>query len=592
MIRTFVQSPRRLLWLATIIVLVVQTVLFARSAAIHGFATGDGSVKLWQVQGILRTGDLNAPLDYPGAIYDPDHQYAPFVEPWAFWKDGKFYSEYTSPFIWASVPLYAVLGHAGLMILPWLSGMLLVVMAAWLAWRVRPDRSAALVPLIVGLASPLTVYSLEFWEHTPGTALAVVALVAIVKALASRRRSWWLMASGAAIGLGLTMRAELYVYPIAIVTGLLFIRSALPLIRSILWLAIGGLITAGPWWLYQFITWGSPFGPRLQQNVAVLGGTEMFTRLGDTTGRNWAMLWPADGSPILVILTLALLVVALVSLVLHRRLRWMADLAFWAGVAIVATMAALQAWQLAQGQRPDDLLTTFPIVLLLILPAPGRASVPASSSQQPHGAASQPTSIVRFLTVVPLAFAILVILASPFHGGVQWGPRFLLPIIPPLAVVLVDRLAGLWSTIRRSARAGLAAAVIALIAAGSYSTWLGVKFMQEAQVASEFMTDVIRQSPEKIVVSDVWFLPQGAPYVFGDKIWLMAEDEKKMFQLLQMLRKQTNEPGFIYTSALTWAHIDPQILMGPRITPVEGSEKVYVNAPTQYVEISRYQLLK
>ena len=183
LIRTFVQSPRRLLWLATIIVLVVQTVLFARSAAIHGFATGDGSVKLWQVQGILRTGDLNAPLDYPGAIYDPDHQYAPFVEPWAFWKDGKFYSEYTSPFIWASVPLYAVFGHAGLMILPWLSGMLLVVMAAWLAWRVRPDRSAALVPLIVGLASPLTVYSLEFWEHTPGTALAVVALVAIVKAL-------------------------------------------------------------------------------------------------------------------------------------------------------------------------------------------------------------------------------------------------------------------------------------------------------------------------------------------------------------------------------------------------------------------------
>ena len=96
-----------MLWLSTVIVLLVQTVLFTRSAAIHGFATGDGSVKLWQVQGILRTGDLNAPLDYPGAVYDPDHQYAPFVEPWAFWKDGHFYSEYTSPFIWASVPLYA-----------------------------------------------------------------------------------------------------------------------------------------------------------------------------------------------------------------------------------------------------------------------------------------------------------------------------------------------------------------------------------------------------------------------------------------------------------------------------------------------------
>ncbi len=170
---------------------------------------------------------------YPGAIYDPDHQYSPFVEPWAMWYQGKPYTEYTSPFIWASVPLYALFGHAGLMLLPWLSGMLLIIMSAWLAWRVRPDRSAALAPIIVGFGSPLLIYSLEFWEHTPGTALAVFALVGVIKALDSRRRAGWLIASGAAIGLSLTMRAELYVYPIAIVIGLLFIRSALPLIRSI-----------------------------------------------------------------------------------------------------------------------------------------------------------------------------------------------------------------------------------------------------------------------------------------------------------------------------------------------------------------------
>ena len=102
------------------VVLLIQTIWFARSAAIQGFATGDASVKLWQVQGILRTGDLHAPLDYAGAVYDPEHQYAPFVEPWAFWQDGHFYSEYTSPFIWASVPPYAAFGHAGLLLLPWL----------------------------------------------------------------------------------------------------------------------------------------------------------------------------------------------------------------------------------------------------------------------------------------------------------------------------------------------------------------------------------------------------------------------------------------------------------------------------------------
>jgi 4-amino-4-deoxy-L-arabinose transferase-like glycosyltransferase len=168
------------------------------------------------------------------------------------------------------------------------------------------------------------------WEHTPGTALAVFALVAVVKALDSRRRSWWLVAAGAAIGLGLTMRAELYVYPIAIVVGLLSIHSArsLPLMRSIVWLVIGGLLTAGPWWLYQFIAWGSPFGPRLQQNMPVLGGTDMLERLGDTTGRNWSMLWPAAGDVVVLALLLVVLTMALLAWVLRRRIAWIADVAF------------------------------------------------------------------------------------------------------------------------------------------------------------------------------------------------------------------------------------------------------------------------
>jgi hypothetical protein len=586
---THFASARNLLLLSAVLVLTVQTMWFVRSAATRGFATGDAGVKLWQVQGMLRTGDLHAPLDYPGAVYDPEHQYSPFIEPWSMWVEGKPYSEYTSPFIWFSAPLYAALGHAGLLLLPWLSGAAIVIMSAWLAWRARrgPDRSAALVPIIVGLSSPLLLYSLEFWEHTPGTALAVFALVALVKALDSRRRVWWLIASGAAIGLGLTMRAELYVYPIAVIIGLVFTRSALPLIRSVIWLAVGGLIMAGPWWLYQLITWGSPFGPRLQQNVPVLGGTEMLARLGDTTGRNWSMLWAAQGEDLtrLAGLLIALVLVAVITWALKRKVLWLANLGFWIGVAIILTMAALLVWQLAQGQRPDDLLATFPIVLLLILPAPRLDQPPTTNDQRP-------TTISRFLTIVPIAFVGLVLLASPFQGGVQWGPRFLLPIIPPLAVVVVDRIARLWVPIKQSARVGLVTVVIVLLLAGGYSTWLGAQFMHKAQAASEFMSEMIRHMPERVVVADSWFLPQMAPYTLSEKIWLVSEWETGMFQLLQRLRKQTTEPGFIYTSALTWAHIDPQPLMGPRIASVDGFERIYVDAPEQYVEISRYQLLK
>ena len=132
----------------------------------------------------------------------------------------------------------------------------------------------------------------------------------------------------------------------------------------------------------------------------------------------------------------------------------------------------------------------------------------------------------------------------------------------------------------------------ALFVAGVVSTWQGVQFMRAGQIASEFMDEMIRNMPERVVVADAWFLPQMAPYTFGDKIWLLAEDQKKMFQLLQMLRKQTNEPGFVFTSALTWTHIDPLVLMGPRIQLMADNKAVQINAPTQFVEINRYQLLK
>jgi 4-amino-4-deoxy-L-arabinose transferase-like glycosyltransferase len=581
-IRAFL-TPRRLLIAAVLTVLFVQTAFWLPAARTRGFASSDAGAKLWQVQSVIRTGRLDAPVDYPGEIYDPEHQYSPYVSPWFFWQDGKPYSEYTSPFIWASAPLYAALGHKGLLILPWLSGALLAVLTAWLMWRIRQDSWAALAPLIVGLSSPLLIYSIEFWEHAPGVALAAFALIGIVKAIDSRRHGLWLMASGAALGLGLTIRAELYVYPIAIVIGLLLLRSLLPLRRSLVWLAIGGLLIAGPWWVYQAVRWGNPLGPRISQNVPLLGGGAMLKRLGDTTGRNWTMLWPTTGSGLdwLMVLGVTALALTVIRLVVRnaRINRWL----IWAQVLAFIGMSGIIVWRLANwstelGQRPDDLLMTFPVWLMLLITLPlSKASADRAASV-----------LSDFLLGVAISFLALVILFSPFQGGIQWGPRFLLPVIVPLTVALIDRVARMWDQADRSLRLGLAAAFSVLVVAGGYSAWLGMQFMRNGQNGNAAFQQLISELPESVVVTDAWFLPQGAPYTFGDKIWLMAEDKKNMFQLLQRLRKQTDEPGMIYVSSLTWAHLDPQILMGARIA--QNGDFQYFDWPGMYVQVARYFL--
>jgi hypothetical protein len=596
-------SARSLLVSATVFVLLVQTILFVRTALIRGFATGDGGVKLWQVQGIVRMGDLNAPLDYPGAVYDPEHQYAPFVQPWAFWRDGKFYTEYTSPFIWASVPLYMWFGHKGLLVLPWLSGMLIALLAAWLAWRVLPNRWAALVPLMIGLSNPLLAYSLEFWEHTPGAALVALTLVALVKATRSSRPAPWWIVAGAALGLGMTMRAELYVYPIALAIGLIFapltcapvasdsVQPA-PLrwfARSMVFLAVGGLLSAGAWWLYQFYEWGSPFGPRLQQNVPVLGGAEMLGRLGDTTGHNYVMLWPQEGDAVgaLLVLLIAALSLAVILRVLRRWSAFHAGqgarvfaIGFWLLALVLIALAVLTSWRLTQEIRPNDLLTTFPLVLCLLLPVPPSAG--RHVQLDAHAA-----RIVRFLGITSVAFVILVLFVSPFEGGIQWGPRFLLPIVVALAVIVVVHAWQVWNGWRRAGKWGTALVLVVLFMAGAYSTWSGVRMFIEARQGTADLAAKIDSLPERVVVADVWFIPQGAPYTLSDKLWFVAEDEKSMFKLLQMLRKTTPETSVIYLSSPYWTHIDPQVSMGPRLALIGDPPD-----PNQYITIARYQLLR
>ena len=261
---------------------------------------------------------------------------------------------------------------------------------------------------------------------------------------------------------------------------------------------------------------GKSTGARVAQNIPGLGGAEMLQRLGDTTGRNWTMAWPGGGSGVewLNLLGAALLVLTVLALVFRRaRLgRWL----FWISALTIVVLAVIIMWRLINWQseielRPDDLLTTFPVVLLLFL------LLPYSFARRSAEVASSSRQIVKFLLTVATSFLVLVLLASPFQGGVQWGPRLLLPVIVPLSVALVDTVAQLWTPLGRVQRVGLAAVLGVLLAVGGYSTYLGAQFIRGGQNGNAEFQQAINASPERVVVTDAWFISQGAPYTFENK---------------------------------------------------------------------------
>jgi hypothetical protein len=117
----------------------------------------------------------------------------------------------TLPMLVASVPLYALGGDRLILLFPMLGGLLAALAARALARRVGA-RTGWTAFWVVGLASPVTIYALSFWEHTLGLAAMAWAMVFLLDVVRARAGIRGACAVGLLFGAAATMRTEALVY--------------------------------------------------------------------------------------------------------------------------------------------------------------------------------------------------------------------------------------------------------------------------------------------------------------------------------------------------------------------------------------------
>ena len=116
----------------------------------------------------------------------------------------------------AASPLYDVGGYRLALLLPMVGSIAAAFAARAIARRVgRKGGWAAF--WVIGLASPLAIYALDFWEHSLGVALMAWGVVALYDAVDDRPTWWRGLAAGAAFGAAFSMRTEALVYGFAMV---------------------------------------------------------------------------------------------------------------------------------------------------------------------------------------------------------------------------------------------------------------------------------------------------------------------------------------------------------------------------------------
>lgn len=197
----------------------------------RGYLGTDTGGKVATLKAMERRGDLRPDVGYWAESWDPSGRVHPM--PFTSSINGQWVTVSTLPMLYASYPLYRVGGLRAILLFPMLGAILAAFAARRLALYLGHE-DGWIAFWVVGLASPITIYALDFWEHSLGVGLVAWGIVLLLESLdaakdgrsARRLASRWFFA-GLLFGAAATMRTESLVY--AAVAGAL---AGIPLLLS------------------------------------------------------------------------------------------------------------------------------------------------------------------------------------------------------------------------------------------------------------------------------------------------------------------------------------------------------------------------
>ena len=377
------------------------------------FFSGDAGLKALLAQQ-FSAGNFRFDLDVPADQWVRDlwkNGLYPFDEPFVYNRFNRYYITFPFTFPLVSAPFHALFGYRGFYIIPLIS-----LWAIWLSFYLACQRlklksvstSIALATLI--FASPLSIYSATYWEHTLAVALNFHGISTLLIPGSQGLSKKDAALSGILIGLSVWFREEILglvtlLCILVYAASLLMINKLEFLAKSKEFFVISMIATIAVFFGLNTLIYHHPLG---MHSVQIVEKFSLLDRLSEGLNNLKEM-----GRDIFYYFPIAFFTILYLpfSLVLKKRIK---------------------------------LTITMKIVY-----------------------------IICFLFIVAVA-----LMVPPGAGGKQWGPRFLLVIMPLIALVAIIEL----KFIRRITRFGLRYIALAIFCVlfliGVYiNTYQGTEFI-------------------------------------------------------------------------------------------------------------------
>ena len=553
------------------------------------FWAADEGAKFIQLQTLLNwQGGTRYQLVYPGQQLDPAYQFYPqhpiFPQPL---PEGQVRFHWPIWFPLLSIIPFKLMGLWGLYIIPVASGLLIVRLSGRLAQRFIPA-AAPMTMLTIGLASPIFIYSLLFWEHTLVVLLAMGALWQAMRLgeTASRGR-WWLALWLIIFYLAATtmLRLEMVVFSLALGLGLLitFLLRVQPRFPKRLTLQMAGLLVvlaifgAGIFFispLLNFFTNRGLLGPRyfrlLQTSLNFAQNPEFWRSLPSHLQATWLKASETAG-PMgpdwLVGLGIIGLILGFGVVFMPKRGQlWF----IWGGGLTLGTAAL---YLLLSPER-------YRLIHSFFLPSPYLAFLFLIIHYARHKRRFDST-LLASTTILYLIFGTIAVTLRQGGGitNLEWGTRYLLTLYPLAGICAVIGGWHLYHMINTAWSKRL------LLGLGLLLFGIGIGYevrgVQEIRMTKQdllpYATALEVIAPRPIVTDLIWLPAVLAPYFVEQEIYILAE-RKALYTWLEQADGQVNR--FIFAGFFL---ITPEFLeLAPIPIEAQGSQLIYGITFTEY----------
>jgi hypothetical protein len=534
----------------SLVIIVVGIVfsLFLQGQVADGvYFSGDGGLKALLAQqlgeGKLRF-DLIPPQDAWIKNLWRDGLY-PYQEPFVYDVDNKYYITFPYTFPLVTAPFYALFGYRGLYLIPLVSTWIIWLNFDWICRRFKLNNFITALGLFALIFSSfLTIYSAMYWEHTLAVALCFAGMsIFLIKSYPQGISVKNALISGCLIGLAVWFRPE-FICVVGLLTGLVILATITVLFKQINYLSrnkiffLGSMfLTVGTFFVTNKLIYNHALGIHGIQVVEKVALQEKL--LGAWQNFQGISLALFDYLPLIYVPLLYLAIyllqkcrtnsylrIIVISIIVFLLITITGSLLITGQIGTIKNVTKSLLPQLSLGLISIYFLKDIKIKFNLYL-------------------------VIAYLFCLGLIIGVAILVpigtAGLIAGGKQWGPRFLMILVPIITLITAIALNNILNYSQSLTKYFIFALLGILIIFGMHQNiYQATLALQKNNQATAPAVKFLQEDNHNFVAISHQFVGQALePAVTGNKIFFRVDNQTNLIKLSQALATQ-QQREFLY----------------------------------------------